>query len=117
MPPRPWPLRVRDIIERAVAIRESTSGLTYDQFANDADLRDANIYRVAIIGEAANAIPEAIRSRHPEIPWRRIRDISNVLMHVYFGINLATAWRTIQCDVPEVERQMRQLLAAEGEAP
>ncbi len=116
MPPRDWPQRVQDILDLAARIRDSVSGLSFEEFAADDDVKDANVYRVALIGEAANAVPEDIRDRHPEIPWRAVRDMRNVLMHVYFGIDLPTVWDTIQRRVPEIEQQMLDLLRAEGRA-
>ncbi|MBI2298106.1 MAG: DUF86 domain-containing protein [Armatimonadetes bacterium] len=105
---------MQDILDRASAIRQSTEGTSFAEFAGDADMRDANTHRVMLIGEAANSIPEAIRDRHPEIPWRRIRDMRNVLVHIYFAVRVARVWETIERDVPELARQMRELLAAEA---
>jgi uncharacterized protein with HEPN domain len=117
VPPRLWRDRARDILDLAARIRESTAGLSFDEFASNGDVRDANIYRVALIGEAANAIPEEVRDRRPDIPWRRIRDMRNVLMHVYFGIIVETVWDTIRGRVPELEQQIREMLEADPDEP
>jgi len=84
--------------------------MTLAEFATDEDCRDANIYRVGLIGEAANAIPESLRAQRPEIPWRRIRDMRNLLFHVYFAVGVQIVWDTMRMRVPEIAADMQRLL-------
>lgn len=110
MPPRDWRQRAGDIIALADAVARSTEGMTLDEFAAEEDCRDANIYRVGLIGEAANAIPESLRDQHPEIPWRRIRDMRNLLFHVYFAVSVQIVWDTMRLRVPEIALDMQRPL-------
>ena len=49
-----------------------------------------------IISEAARRLPEAVRERHPELPWRSIMGAGNVYRHDYDNVAEEFVWRTLQ---------------------
>jgi uncharacterized protein with HEPN domain len=65
-----------------------------------------------LIGEAASRVPEAIRTAHPEIPWRMVVATRNRLIHGYLGIDDDTIWSIVQDDVPKLLDQLRSMTAA-----
>ena len=42
-----------------------------------------------ILSEACKSISVDVRARHPDVPWPAIVGMRNVLVHDYFGIDLA----------------------------
>ncbi|GHD03198.1 HepT-like ribonuclease domain-containing protein [Zhihengliuella salsuginis] len=48
---------------------------------------DAVLRNLAVIGEAARALPDHVRSDHPEIPWPAIIGLRNVVIHEYFRVD------------------------------
>lgn len=88
MPRREWLDRVEDMLQQVALLRDHTTGVTRDEFLRDAVLQGDVLHRITILGEAAGAIPVEVRDRCPEIPWRDIRNMRNVVVHVYFGIDL-----------------------------
>jgi uncharacterized protein with HEPN domain len=71
----------------------------------------AAIRYIAVIGEAANHLPEEITSAHPEIPWRAIVEMRNILIHEYFGVDHALIIRTLERDLAPLAVVLRQHLA------
>lgn len=111
---RRWPLRVIDIIQAAEEIGQFTAGLSFDQFLSDKRTAKAVVADIIIIGEAASHMPDEIMQRYPQIPWRVMNDMRNVMVHVYFSIDLREVWDTATRDVPSLIAPLRKLLADEG---
>lgn len=70
-------LRAIDVIESAMA------GKSLDDYLNDDFLRYGVERGVEIISEAVRRLPPDIIERRPEIPWRQIATIGNILRHEY----------------------------------
>lgn len=75
------------------------------------DLQDKILYRLVIIGEATNKVPKEIQLNHPEIDWRGIVGLRNILIHEYFGVNLQEVFETLRKDLPVFKKQVEILLS------
>jgi uncharacterized protein with HEPN domain len=104
---------VLDIIESAERILSLASGLDLHRFTSDHVLHDAILTNFLIIGEAARYVPVEIQSRHPDVPWRAMRDMRNFVAHVYHGVSDRRVWKTITHELPDVVPRLRRLLADE----
>ncbi|WP_133997481.1 HepT-like ribonuclease domain-containing protein [Dinghuibacter silviterrae] len=85
-------LLLQDIIESSNKILSYTERLSYEEFVEDGKTVDAVIRNFEIIGEAANRLPEEIRTQNPNIDWQRIRGFRNRIVHDYFGIDNKIVW-------------------------
>lgn len=95
-----------DMAESSAAVVEFVTGLTFEQFAADKKTVSAVIRQLEILGEAAKNIPADFKSRHPEIDWKRIAGLRDVLIHGYFGIDLEIIWSIIQDKLPTLQAQL-----------
>jgi len=110
MPHRAWEFRVADIVDSIEKILSYTAGMSFEQFRKDSKTIDAVIRNFTIIGEAARHIPEDIVQSHPEIPWREMADLRNIIVHEYFGVNEKIIWETIQTDLPGILSSLRKIV-------
>jgi uncharacterized protein with HEPN domain len=108
--PRDYKVFLDDILEATRKILEYTSTSSEEQFYADRKTVEAVVWNLQIIGEAAKNIPEEIRSRYPDIPWRDMAGLRDIIVHQYFGIKLDVIWKVIQRDVPRVEKGIRGIL-------
>lgn len=69
----------------ALAIKEFTVEMKYDQYIHDKRTSMEVERAVEIIGEAARNVSEDFKQVHPEIPWAGIIGQRNVLAHKYFA--------------------------------
>jgi len=90
-----------------------THNLTHEQFFEDEKTYDAVLRNLEIIGEAAKQIPHEVGDRYPEVQWRQIAGLRDIVIHECFGLDEEILWDIIQNEVPRPLGQIEQILAAE----
>jgi len=69
------------------------------------------VHHLEILGEACRALSAPFRAAHPDVPWSAIVGMRNVLVHDYFGIDLAEIWATVERDLPLLREQLDAVAA------
>lgn len=100
--PRSDDARVRDIIEAGSHIAAHIGRRTRDEFDRDDTVVKAVLFELAVIGEAAKGVSEEARARLPEIPWADMAGMRDIVIHQYFGVDLAITWHAATVSVPRV---------------
>lgn len=76
-------------------------------------LRSAVVYQLTVIGEAAARLSTSLRDRFPDIPWSDIKDLRNIVVHNYFGIDWQEVWRAAAQDVPALRSRIAETLSTD----
>jgi uncharacterized protein with HEPN domain len=67
------------------------TGVDYATFASSYSMVQTTERAILIIAEAASTLPAELTARYPEIEWRAIRGIGNILRHEYERVETALA--------------------------
>lgn len=93
---------LQDIIESASHIEAELTGSTVELFATDWRLNRACRYGLLTITEATKNLSDALKLRHPNLPWMQIKSLGDRLRHEYHRIDDRVLWDTIHISMPQL---------------
>ncbi|WP_341473842.1 DUF86 domain-containing protein [Desulfofundulus thermobenzoicus] len=99
-------MRLLHVLESAELILEWVQGVEKEKFFADKMLQEAVIRRLEVIGEVVKNVSDQLKKKYPEVPWREIAGMRDILIHEYFGVDLEEVWETATRDIPEVVNQI-----------
>ena len=107
---RKYAVYLKDISESIESIEDFVKGMTQEQFENDDKTSSAVIRKLEIIGEASKYIPEVIRNKYTEIPWKEMAGMRDKLIHAYSKVDFKLVWMTIKQRIPEIKSLLKKIL-------
>ena len=109
---KPWQPYAQHILDAIAKIDhiQARGDLTQDEVLYDAALRN-----LQTLSEATQFLPDELKNRYPEIPWREIRGFRNILVHNYLGnIDPLTVKSVIDKHLPKLETIISAMLNEAG---
>ena len=104
---------LRDMLDAIERIRVYTAE-GKEAFLADEKTQDAVIRQLSILGESARRVPPGFRSKHPELPWRNIVGMRNILIHEYSDTSIRRVWDTVRRSLPSLRKAIEALLKKEA---
>lgn len=101
---------LRHIIESIEYIEKYTRGKRENNLRENQELQDAVVRRIEIIGEAVKNLPADFKKKYPEIKWRKITGMRDMMVHEYFGVDLKIVWKTVKRDIPLLKKDAQKIL-------
>lgn len=100
--------RILHIKEAIKEIEGYTRDIDMNEFKSNSMIRFASIKQIEIIGEAARYITDDTRNKFPDIEWKQIAGLRDILVHEYFGIDADLIWQIVKVDIPELRDKLKR---------
>ena len=110
---RDYRIYLKDIVAAMDSIERFIAGMKFETFQADDKTASAVMRKLEIIGEAVKQVPEDVRQKYPHVPWREMAGMRDKLIHFYFGVDYSLVWRAVTERVPEIKREIQQILQQE----
>ena len=98
------------IIESIECIDEYLGGVSLAEFKSDKKTHDAVIRQLEIIGEAVKNLPEELRVKYTDLPWKEMAGLRDILIHHYFGVDLELTYEVVINDLKPIKEKIAVIL-------
>ena len=102
---------ITDILENMELAEDFVKGMDYEEFISDKKTNYAVTRCIEIMGEAAKHVPEGVRKKYSEIPWKDIAGMRDKIIHMYFRVSLEKVWLVLKEDIPELKPLFQKVIA------
>ena len=103
--------RIEHILESIGRIRGFVAGVNRESFLSNPAIQDAVAYNITIIGEAVRCMSDEFKATHPDVPWKQIRAMRNILIHDYMRTDVDQLWSVIENDLDDLFAKMNKVKA------
>ena len=109
--------RIEHILEAIKRIRGFVAGANRDSFLSNPAIQDAVAYNITIIGEAVRCMSDEFKAAHPDVPWKQIHTMRNILIHDYLRTDVDQLWRVVQNDLDDLNAKLDAIKSSASQSP
>lgn len=111
---RDYTLYLKDILAAIGSIESFIAGMDWETFQADDKTTSAVMRKLEVIGEAVKQVPDEIRQKYTQVPWKEMAGMRDKLIHFYFGVDYRLVWRAIKERLPQVKQEIMKILQDAG---
>ncbi len=101
---------IEDILDAMNKAESLLEDVSFSQFENDFRINFAVVRALEIIGEAAKRLPDELRLRYPDIPWKGMSGMRDRIIHGYDNVDLQIVWDVVKRDIPQIKPKIDSIL-------
>jgi uncharacterized protein with HEPN domain len=101
---------IEDILDGMNKAEALLEGVSYSRFETDFRINFAVVRALEIIGEAAKRLPDDLRQRYPDIPWKGMAGMRDRIIHGYDNVDFQIVWEVIKRDIPQIKPKIELIL-------
>ncbi len=105
-------VRLQHILDAISEIENYTENVDFAQFSSNSMLFNACVRQLEIVGEAVNRLSDDLIANNPNVEWRKVTGLRNMLIHEYFGIDDKLIWSIIQKNIPDLKNKISIIVAS-----
>ncbi len=107
---RDYRLYLKDILDAMEKIEKFVEDMSFEKFKEDDKTSSAVVKKFEIIGEASKNVPEGIKQKYTQVPWKEMAGMRDKLIHIYFGVNYRLVWTAIKERIPQLKPLIKKIL-------
>ena len=101
---------IEHILDSINKIEKYVNEISVEEFVDNELIQNGVIRNFEIIGESTKHLSADFRDKQPEVPWKKISGMRDILIHDYLGIDIYSVWDTIEKDLPELKEQLNSII-------
>jgi uncharacterized protein with HEPN domain len=99
-----------DVLNAAERVHQFSQGINKEDLLLNEEKLSAILYQISIIGEATKRLSLTFKQSHPEVLWRSLAGMRDVIVHHYDQLDLDIIWNVIQVEIPKLLPQLKTIL-------
>ncbi|MFH1564068.1 MAG: DUF86 domain-containing protein [Nitrospirota bacterium] len=98
------------IIDEINYLIRNSKDIEFCNFLDDETFERSFTRSLEIIGEATKNLPKDFRNKYPDIPWKKMAGLRDIITHYYFGVDYKKIWDIIKNEIPKLKSQIEKIL-------
>ncbi len=104
---------IKHILESIDKIEAFSKNLSKKTLSKNELKQYAIIRAIEVIGESVKNLPDSLKNKYPNVPWKEIAGTRDKMIHHYFGVDLNIVWDIISKEIPKLKEDIKDILKKE----
>ena len=101
--------RIGFMLDNIAELQSSISEISYEEYTHNILLRSGVTKLLQNICETSVYITDETKAKYPDVEWRKMKTMRNILIHEYFGIDYLVVWDTVINEIPFLKSMLLKI--------